>query len=79
MKNWKRLVAMGMSAMMLFSLAGCSTTTSTSDGGDAATDAAAFNFIILIYINRRKYVDFVPVRPLPSVIRFSVDLLRPAY
>lgn len=41
MKNWKRLVAMGMSAMMLFSLAGCSTTTSTSDGGDAGTDAAA--------------------------------------
>lgn len=44
MKNWKRLAAMGMSAAMLVSLAGCSTTTSTGDTGDAAAtggDAAA--------------------------------------
>ena len=43
MKNWKRLAALGMSATMLLSLAGCSTTTSTGDTGDAAAggDAAA--------------------------------------
>lgn len=38
MKNWKRLVALGMSATMIASLAGCSTTTSTEGG---AKDAAA--------------------------------------
>ena len=31
MKNWKRLTALGLSAMMLASLAGCSTTTSKTD------------------------------------------------
>lgn len=36
MRNWKRLVALGVSAMMLASLAGCSTTKSeTANGGDA--------------------------------------------
>ncbi|HCS74509.1 MAG TPA: amino acid ABC transporter substrate-binding protein, partial [Clostridiales bacterium] len=35
MKNWKRLVALGMTAMMLASLVGCSTTTKTDP---AATD-----------------------------------------
>lgn len=42
MKNWKRLVALGMSAMMIASLAGCSTTKSTeggSEGGEAAAPA----------------------------------------
>ena len=38
MKNWKKVIALGLSAMMLASLAGCSTTT-TSDA--AADDAAA--------------------------------------
>lgn len=42
MKNWKRLVALGMSAMMIASLAGCSTTKSTeggAEGGEAAAPA----------------------------------------
>lgn len=33
MKNWKRLVALGMSAMMLASLVGCSTTTNKDAAG----------------------------------------------
>lgn len=32
MKNWKKLVALGMSAMMLGSLAGCSTTSAPAEG-----------------------------------------------
>ena len=43
MKNWKKVIALGLSAMMLASLAGCSTTT-TSDAAateEAATDDAA--------------------------------------
>lgn len=40
MKNWKKLVALGMSAMMIASLAGCSTTT-TEDAGTEGGDAAA--------------------------------------
>ena len=44
MKNWKKLVALGLSAMMLASLVGCSTTTTTetsTDDAAATTDAAA--------------------------------------
>ena len=43
MKNWKKLVALGLSAMMLASLVGCSTTTTETSTDDAAatTDAAA--------------------------------------
>lgn len=39
MKNWKRLVALGMSAMMIASLAGCSTTEGTDGGSDSSTTA----------------------------------------
>lgn len=38
MKNWKRLVAIGLSAMMLASLAGCSTTKSEPAQEDASAD-----------------------------------------
>lgn len=41
MKNWKRLVALGMSTMMLASLVGCSTTTTTNEGEPAGEDPAA--------------------------------------
>lgn len=41
MRNWKRLVALGVSAMMLASLVGCSTTKSeTASGGDAGDKTA---------------------------------------
>ncbi|PWJ49724.1 substrate-binding domain-containing protein [Faecalicatena contorta] len=41
MRNWKRLVALGVSAMMLASLAGCSTTKSeTANGGEAGDKTA---------------------------------------
>ncbi len=42
MKNWKRLVALGVSAMMLASLVGCSTTkSSTASGDDTAKSSTA--------------------------------------
>jgi rhamnose transport system substrate-binding protein len=42
MKNWKRLVALGVSAMMLASLVGCSTTkTNTASGDDTAKSSTA--------------------------------------
>ncbi|WP_251389601.1 substrate-binding domain-containing protein [Mediterraneibacter agrestimuris] len=40
MKNWKKLVALGMSAMMLASLAGCSTTSAPAEGGSEEAPAA---------------------------------------
>ena len=40
MKNWKRLTALGLSAMMLASLAGCSTTTSKTDPESGKNQAA---------------------------------------
>lgn len=40
MKNWKRLVALGMSAMMLASLAGCSTTSAPAESGSEEATAA---------------------------------------
>lgn len=40
MKNWKKVVALGLSAMMFASLAGCSTT-SNAPAGDAAADSVA--------------------------------------
>lgn len=44
MKNWKRLVALGVSAMMLASLVGCSTTKSSTasegDAGEAKTESS---------------------------------------
>lgn len=43
MKNWKKLVALGLSAMMLASMVGCSTTESTggAEGGSAEGEEAA--------------------------------------
>ncbi|MBA4699121.1 MAG: substrate-binding domain-containing protein [Ruminococcus sp.] len=41
MRNWKRLVALGVSAMMLASLVGCSTTKSETANGEDAGDKTA--------------------------------------
>lgn len=41
MKNWKKLVALGMSAMMLASLAGCSTTSAPAESGGTSEDTTA--------------------------------------
>lgn len=41
MKNWKKLVALGMSAMMLASLAGCSTTSAPAESGSTSEDTTA--------------------------------------
>lgn len=41
MKNWKKLVALGMSAMMIASLAGCSTTSAPEEGGSSEEAPAA--------------------------------------
>lgn len=38
MRNWKRIIAVGLSAMMLSSLAGCSTTKGSPAGGEAPAD-----------------------------------------